>query len=285
LNAAGRLDSALTAFELLTTQDLFTAGQLAQKLDSYNRERQEMTQKIRDTAVTRVLSENPNAMLFFASDPDFSEGVVGLAASRLSEAYYRPAVIGHQGETLTVASCRSIPGFDIIRALDACSDWLVKHGGHAAAAGLTVRNEDVGAFIARLTEIAEEELKNLELMPVLNIDRKIELDKLHPKYIPGILEDLHMLEPTGRGNPEPVFASYNVPVGQARTVGSDGAHLKLTLRPGTYAFDAIAFRQGYWHENLPDRVDIAYRFELNEYNGRTTLQLNIKDIKASEAAD
>jgi len=281
LNAAGRLESALTSFELLTTRNLFEAGQLAQQLESYNKERQDMTSEIRDRAAEMVLGEDPDAILFFAADPEFSEGVVGLAASRLTESYYRPAIVGHVGEDLTVASCRSIPEFHITRALDACSDLLVRHGGHAAAAGFTVRNEDRDALVARLREIAMAELDGVALLPVLNIDREIKLDKLSGKYISGILEDLHQLEPTGRGNPEPVFASYGVAVRYARAVGREANHLKLTLQAGTNSYDAIAFRQGYWLEDMPERIDLAYRFEINEFNGRSNLQLNVKDIKAA----
>ena len=282
LNAAGRLESALTAFELLSTNNLLEAGRLAQVLDSYNSERQDMTHLIREQAAEQVLGTDPDAVLFFAASPEFSEGVVGLAASRLADAYYRPSIVAHQGEEFTVASCRSIPEFHITRALDAVADLLVRHGGHAAAAGFTVRNADTDALITRLTEIAQSQLGELELLPEIHIDREILLDKLDYKYIPGILEDLHKLEPTGRGNPEPVFASRNVGVRQARTVGREGSHLKLTLQAGRNAFDAIAFRQGHWADAMPDRVDVAYRFEINEYMGRNTLQLNVKDIKASE---
>ncbi len=280
LNAAGRLESALTSFELLTTRDPHVAGKLAQQLDSYNAERQDMTTEIREKAAQAVLAEDPEAILFFASDPDFSEGVVGLAASRLVESYYRPSIVAHQGDEFTVASCRSIPEFHITQALDECADLLVRHGGHAAAAGFTVRNEDKDALVARLREIAARLLGEQELLPVLEIDREIKLDMLEPRYIPGILEDLHKLEPTGRGNPEPVFASFDVGVKAARVVGREGSHLKLTLQAGRNFYDGIAFRQGYWMTDMPERVNIAYRFEVNEFNGRSTLQLNIKDIKA-----
>ena len=127
LNAAGRLESALTALDLLTTRNLLEAGHLAQQLDSYNKERQAITEDIRERAVESVLSEDPDAILFFATDPGFSEGVVGLAASRLVESYYRPSIVGHEGEETTVASCRSIPEFHITRALDDCADLLVRH--------------------------------------------------------------------------------------------------------------------------------------------------------------
>jgi len=282
LNAAGRLESALSALRLLITDDLHEAGELAQQLDSYNRERQDMTNEIREKAAAMVLEADPDAVLFFAADPSFSEGVVGLAASRLTELYYRPAIVGHRGEAFTVASCRSIPEFHITRALDACADVLVRHGGHAAAAGFTVRNENLDTLVTCLRRIAEEKLGDVELLPVLDIDREIKLEHLNGRHISDILDNLHKLEPTGRENPEPVFASFGVDVRAARAVGREADHLKLTLGAGKNSFDAIAFRQGYWMEDMPDRVDIAYRFEINEFNGRSNLQLNIKDIRAAE---
>jgi len=166
--------------------------------------------------------------------------------------------------------------------LDACTDLLVRHGGHAAAAGFTVKNDDLDTLVMRLREIADEQLRDVELMPVLDIDREIKLEHLNRKYIAEIFENLHQLEPTGRENPEPVFASFGVDVRYARTVGRDGSHLKLTLQAGNNTFDAIAFRQGYWMEAMPERIDVAYRFENNEYNGRTSLQLNVKDIRTAE---
>lgn len=282
LNAAGRLESALTALDLLTTRNLLEAGHLAQQLDSYNRDRQAITEDIRQNAAQSVLDEDPDALLFFAADPDFSEGVVGLAASRLVESYYRPSIVGHEGPETTVASCRSIPEFHITQALDECADLLVRHGGHAAAAGFTVLNKNRAALVNKLREIAQAQLGSLDLLPVLAIDRKIKLEMLNGQHISGILNDIRQLEPTGRGNPEPVFASYDLEVRYARAVGREGTHLKLQVRAGRNDFDAIAFRQGYWLEDMPERIDLAYRFEINEFNGRSTLQLNVKDLRASE---
>ena len=279
LNAAGRMDTAMSAYELLVTQDQQRAGELAQILESQNSQRQEETHLIRELAAARVLDQDPDALLFFAADPDFSEGVVGLAASRLTETYYRPAIIAHQGEEFTVASCRSIPEFHITQALDECAHLLVRHGGHAAAAGFTVSNQNMLDLIDQLNAIAERELAEVPLLPVIDIDREIRLDKLNPRYIAGIFNDLHQLEPTGRENPEPVFASYGVTVRYARPVGREAAHLKLTLQAGNLTYDAIAFQQGHWAAEMPEQIDIAYRFEENTYMGRVNLQLNIKDIR------
>ncbi len=157
----------------------------------------------------------------------------------------------------------------------------MRHGGHAAAAGFTVRNQDVETLVEQLAGIAARELADVLLTPVIDIDREIILEKLDRRYLPMIFNDLHLLEPTGRGNPEPLFASFGVTVESARTVGKEGKHLKLKLKPG---FDAIAFQQGHWAADMPERIDIAYRIEENVYMGRVNVQLNIKDIKASEQA-
>jgi single-stranded-DNA-specific exonuclease len=275
------MDTAMDAFDLLTATDFQRAGELAQQLESHNSQRQAETHEIREQAAARVLAQDPDALLFFAADPGFKKGLVGLAASRLSEAYYRPAIVAHQGETFTVGSCRSIPEFHITEALDECADLLVRHGGHAAAAGFTVRNERVPELVEQLMAIAARELAEVPLEPVVDIDREIKLEKLNAGFIAGIFNDLHLLEPTGRGNPEPVFASYNVAVRHAKPVGMDGKHLKLTLQAGGSVYDAIAFQQGHWLADMPERIDIAYRFEENSYMGRVTTQLNVKDIRVA----
>jgi single-stranded-DNA-specific exonuclease len=281
LNAAGRLDSALAAFELLVTEDVMRAGQLAQQLDSQNRERQALTHKIQERAEQLVREEDQSGWLLFAVHPDFNAGVVGLAASRLAETYYRPAVVGQVGDDTTRCSCRSIPEFHITQALDRCADLLVRHGGHAAAAGFTVRNENLEALKERLTSIAAEELGGQELRPVINADMEIPLAELKP----GLLQLLDLLQPTGYGNPEAVFVTRNVKVLNSRAVGADGKHLKLTVTDGKVSFDAIGFRLGDLQPDLPARVDLIYTFETNEFNGRTTLQLNLKDVRPSGSPD
>src|SRR5581483_11482415 len=133
LNAAGRLESALASFELLTTADFMRAGQLAQQLDVQNRQRQTITRAMQEQAESIAMSEDPEAYLLFAAHEEFNPGVVGLAASRLMETHYRPAVVAAKGPDETRGSCRSIPEFHITDALDQCADLLVRHGGHAAA--------------------------------------------------------------------------------------------------------------------------------------------------------
>ena len=278
LNAAGRLESAMAAFNLLTAQDVLTASELAQQLDSQNGERREIMARIQETVLQNILQSEEQPMIVFDASPDYNEGVVGLAASRITEALYRPSIIGHRGEDVVVASCRSIPEFNITRALDACADLLVRYGGHSMAAGLTVANENLPELLRRLNSLAEQNLQGLELAPVLTIDQEIALESLPAAEIPRIFEMVSLLEPTGRGNPEALFFSRNLQVMQANAVGN-GQHLRLILRAGRVYYGAIAFRQGHWNGQLPDMVDIVFTFDINKYQGRESLQLNIKDIK------
>lgn len=281
LNAAGRLESALAAFELLTTSDLMLAGQLAQKLDIQNRERQRVTREIQAQAEEMARASDPDANILFAVHPDFNAGVVGLAASRLVETYYRPAIVGQQSEETTRCSCRSIPEFHITEALDQCSDLLVRHGGHAAAAGFTVTNENLPALKERLKIIAQEKLSKIELRPTLAADMEVALHEMRP----DVLKYMDYLQPTGYGNQDAVFVSRNLQVKSSRTVGADAKHIKMTLSDGRVTYDAIGFRLGHLQKNMPPKVDVMYTFEINEFNGRTSLQLNLKDVHASGADD
>lgn len=279
LNAAGRLESALQAYDLLVAPDLESAGLLAQKLDDQNRQRQALTSKLQQLAETLFSEEDLSGHLLFAAHRDFNSGVVGLVASRLAESYYRPAIVAQIGDEYTRASCRSIPEFHITAALDACSSLMEHHGGHAMAAGFTIRNEHIGELKRRLQDIAREQLQDVDLRPVLRADMEIQFSDLKPNEM---FSNLDPLQPTGMGNPEAAFVARGLRVTQARQIGSDGSHLRLTLSDGWVSFDGVAFRQGYWITQLPARVDILFTYERNTYQGVERVQLNIKDIKASQ---
>ena len=278
LNAAGRLESALAAYNLLSTTDVFEAGQLAQKLEIQNNDRQQVTRTMQAQAEKLVLDDNPDAFLLFAVDPDFNPGVVGLAASRLSEIFYRPVIVASKGEETTRGSCRSIPEFHITEALEKCADLLIRYGGHAAAAGFTVENSKLLELKQRLTSYAELKLIGMELSPSLSADGRVSLSELDIK----LLEQLAWFEPTGYGNPEPVFVSEGLRVSSSRAVGRDGKHLKLSVTDGYSHFDAIAFQLGKLQTSLPEYVDLLFTFELNDFNGRKNLQLKVRDIRPSE---
>jgi single-stranded-DNA-specific exonuclease len=281
LNAAGRLESALASFELLTATDPNRASELAQKLDTQNVQRQQITRDIQKQAIDQVLKKSTGAWIIFAADPGFNEGVVGLAASRLVEAYYRPAIVGHSGEEFTRASCRSIPEFHITEALDQCAHLLVRHGGHKAAAGFTVRNTNLPELIERLTEIAQSTLSGLDLHPILHADAELLLSQVWGKNLPDLMPYFDRFQPFGIGNPEISFISRNLKVKRTTQVGKEGSHLKLKVTDDHgVIYDAIAFRQGYLKDQLAEgeRIDLFYTLELNEYKGQQSLQLNVKDI-------
>jgi single-stranded-DNA-specific exonuclease len=278
LNAAGRMESALRAYELLVTQYPPEADQLAIQLDNTNRERQNLTLQMTNKARDAVASIADSQHLLFVAAPDFPEGIVGLIASRLAEEFYRPAVAVHQGEDESRGSARSISEFNIVAALDECRDLLVRHGGHAMAAGFTVRNENLLILQNRLREIAEQKLADSELVPTINVDALAPLAEMNQK----LADMLSKFAPFGYGNREPIFASRNVVVRDARIVGTD--HLKLMVSDGQIVMDAIAFRQGSWLDRLPPRIDVAYQLEAQVWNGRMRLQLNVKDIQPANAA-
>ncbi len=274
----------MDSLNLLLAESVDDAGLLSQNLDNQNRERQDLTRKTHETVVGTMKAQGLDEILF-AFDPEFNPGIVGLVASRLVETYYRPAIVGQQEDGFTRASCRSIPEFHITRALDECADLLERHGGHALAAGFTVRNENVPELVQRLRDIAARELAGLDLCPVLRADLEIPLAKFRADYVETVLKYLDQLQPTGQGNPEAVFISRNLEVVRAWTVGAEKQHLRLKVRAGNILFDAIAFRQGHLAESMPKSIDLMYMLEKNEYNGFESLQLNVRDIRPAGELD
>lgn len=274
INAAGRLQSAMLAYHLLMTRDQAKASEYAEQLNQLNEERQRLTIEATEHARTQVVNESGGVpYLLFAASPDFKAGIVGLVAGRLTEEFYRPSVIVEQGEEESRASCRSIPEFHITRALDECADLLVRHGGHAAAAGFTVPNENLPTLQERLQAIAHRELAEADLVPKLKIDAELTLGPdLYDLYA-----QLAPLQPFGEANPEPVFLSRGLRVGRQQAVGSDGRHLKLTVSDGRAWWDAIAFRRGKEANQLPERIDLAYQLDMNERNKEKRLQLVVQD--------
>jgi single-stranded-DNA-specific exonuclease len=278
INAAGRLAHAMAAYELLMAQYPGEADKLADELNELNRQRQQITAETQEAALQLALAEGDDVPLFFAASPDFLEGVVGLAAGRLSEEFYRPAVVVAVGKTRSRGSARSIPEFHITEALDQCHDLLERYGGHAAAAGFTVANENLPLLSQRLKELAAAALAGQTLQPTLFIDAEVDLGELNR----SLLEWLGRLEPFGYANPAPVFMTRRLHVINSRAVGAKRSHLKLYLGDGRVRWDAIAFRQAAWLETLPQRIDVAYHLELNEWNGQQRLQLNVVDLRAAE---
>ncbi len=278
LNAAGRLKTAMDAFELLECTDPIKVTELANNLNKSNIERQEMTRETQQKAVEAITTSLESDFILFVVDPDFNEGIVGLAASRLADQFYRPAVVGKMDVDTTRCSCRSIPEFHITNALDECQDLLIRHGGHAAAAGFTVANQNLDELIKRLKEIAHRELNTLDLIPTIHADAVVTFKDLTM----DLFKNLELLQPIGYGNQEPYFICKAVQVVAKRPIGAELKHLKMTLQQGLIKFDAIAFGFGYLAETISDQIDILFSFEKNTYNGYSNLQLKLKDIHPSQ---
>jgi single-stranded-DNA-specific exonuclease len=272
INAAGRLSHAYTAARLLAASTPARAESLAQELNRLNQERRRLTAELSRQAETLI---DPEAPLLLAAAPEFTAGVVGLVASNLAETYYRPAIIAEMGEQESRGSCRSIAEFHITEALDRVADLLVRHGGHAQAAGFTIRNEDLPAFRERMTAIAAAELDGRDLQPTLVSDAEMHLATIDW----ALFDVLKQLEPTGAANATPLFLSRRLQVISHRCVGHDGAHLQLELGDGRAGFRAIAFGQGAWAGCLPGLIDVIYTLNVNEWNGRRSLQLTVLDIR------
>jgi single-stranded-DNA-specific exonuclease len=281
INAAGRIDNAMLAYRLLTSREPLETKDLAGKLGQLNQQRQELTQRTVAQAEAMVLADDPEARLYLAASEEFQPGIVGLAASRLTDAYYRPSVVVELGAEHSRGSCRSIPEFDITAALDECQGLLVRHGGHAAAAGFTVETANLDALHQRLKAIAAERLAGVELRPTLDIDLEIPLEEVNW----ATRELLGQLEPCGMDNPQPLLASPDVAISDKRPIGGEGKHLKLSLRDRRgQAWDAVYFRGGDLLDELPGRVDLAYTLEVNEWNHRKQLQLIVQDLRPAGTA-
>lgn len=281
LNAAGRIEHARTAYKLLTTQYPGEAEQLAAQLEATNRDRQKMTDEMTQKAREMVASLPKDEFILFAGSPEFPEGIIGLIASKIQEDAYRPAIaMTHQPDKgLMRGSARSIPEFNIVAALDECADLLVRHGGHAAAAGFTVEQKNYERLYARLRTIAERELARLELTPTITVDAEASLSDMNWR----LLEQLDHLAPYGYGNREPVFLSRNVLVRSARLVGTE--HLSLIVSDGIVVWDAIAFRQKEMLNQLaplPKQVDIVYNLTSKTWQNEPRLQLEVKDLRISD---
>ncbi len=275
LNAAGRLADGLTGYHLLMTDDEAEAQRLAAWLKQKNEERQRLTAKTLETAREQVIAKGLPALLI-AGDREHPMGISGLVAGRLTEEFYRPAIVIQVGEKESHASCRSIPEFDIIAALNEFGSYFTRYGGHAQAAGFTMPTKDLPAVEEGLSELAAAALAGVELRPHLDIDAEVALSDLAGDTYPAI----QRLAPFGMGNPVPKFVSKGVTVLERRTMGNGGDHLRLKLKQGNTVWDCVGFRQGAYFEELTPQIDIVYNLEIDRWQGKENLRLNILDFEA-----
>ena len=279
LNAAGRIECAEEALRLLMAPDLATAEPLAASLDLRNRERQKIERGIAEQAISAVRARfNPETdYVIVEGHLTWHVGVVGIVASRVLHQFYRPTIIvGGEGGAWR-GSGRSIAGFDLAAALRECDDLLLRHGGHAMAAGLTIEPENLESLRARLNELARRALKAEELHPPLRLDARVLLKELTVASV----EELDRLKPMGQGNPPVQFVAGNVT--QARPLmrmGAEKQHVKLWLTDGAVTHEAVWWGAGQEAVLPVGRFDVAFVPQINEYNGRRTVQLKVLDWRA-----
>lgn len=286
INAAGRMESGRIAVELLTAEDDATAMRIGNEINEHNNERKNIDREITQEALEMVRSGNcmpaENATIVY--NPMWHKGVVGIVASRLVEAFYKPTVVLTKSNGFITGSARSVHGFDLYDAIESCSDLLENFGGHLYAAGLTMKEENLPEFCRRIDSFIAGRINPEMLTPVINIDSKLDFDRITPKFF-RILKQFH---PFGPGNNAPVFLTENVyDNGNARKVGSDAGHLKLELIQESQPYhhiSAIAFNKSehFDHIKAGNPVDICYSIVENYYRGVANIQLRIKDLRDRE---
>ncbi len=281
LNAAGRIESAMDSLRLLCTKDNARARMLAQKLEEINKERQNILKRSADHAKEKVRKRPKLKNLLFVAEKDYPQGVIGLVAGKLVEEFYRPAIVVSIGDKKSKGSARSINGFNIIEFLRMHAEFLPEIGGHPMAAGFSLETEKLPAFQKALEDAAEKYVTKKMLIRSLKIDCELALKKIDM----NLYNEIQALAPFGMGNPEPTFVSRGVTVKNFKLLGRDRTHLKLRLQQdNSQDFDAIGFNLSESANLLKpgDKIDIAYSIDNNTWNGKTTLQLKIKDLKIND---
>jgi single-stranded-DNA-specific exonuclease len=287
INASGRMENGKEAVELLLAKNMKIAREKSETINQYNEDRRELDKRITDeaNAIINEIKNIENQKGIVVYNPDWHKGVIGIVASRLTEKHYRPAIVLTKSSSseLITGSARSIAGFDIYKAIEACRDLLENFGGHTYAAGLSMREENLDAFTQRFIQLADCEILPEQMTPQIDVDAIIELTDINSTF----MNELKMMYPLGPDNEKPVFCSrYVHDYGTSKCVGKELEHLKLEIvdSNGGWPIHGIAFGMSghcsYIKEMKP--FDICYTIEENTYNGNTTIQLMVKDIKPLE---
>ncbi|MDR2139837.1 MAG: single-stranded-DNA-specific exonuclease RecJ [Tannerella sp.] len=284
INASGRMENGKEAVELLLAKNMEVAREKSETINQYNEDRRELDKRITDeaNAIINEIKNIENQKGIVVYDPHWHKGVIGIVASRLTEKYYRPSIVLTKSSSseLITGSARSIAGFDIYKAIEACRDLLENFGGHTYAAGLSLPEENLEPFIRRFIQLADEEIKPEQMTPQIDIDAVINLKDINAHF----MHELKMLDPLGPDNEKPVFCSLNVQdYGTSKRVGKELEHLKLEIIDSKSGgpVHGIAFgmsRHSDYIKNMQP-FDICYTIEENTYNGNTTIQMMVKDIR------
>ncbi len=278
INAAGRMKHGLHAVNLLTEENMETALQYAAEIELYNRERKDTDKKITEEALTQIESNNEedkNTTVVY--EENWHKGVIGIVASRLTETYYRPTLVFTKSGEKLAASARSVKGFDVYNALDACSDHIEQFGGHKYAAGLTLLEEQYESFKQKFEEVVSSTIDKKLLVPEVSVDMQIELEQITPKFY----RILKQFGPYGPGNMTPVFMTEELKdTGYAKCVGADEKHLKCSVEKNGKTIGCIGFNLGAKYDLITKGqfFKAVYTIDENEWNGEISLQLKLKDI-------
>ena len=277
INACGRLGKAEEALELFLSKDPIVIRDIANRLNEYNKERQETEKTIYEQAVQQIEGQGMNELAIILGNENWHHGVIGIVSSKITEKYFKPSILicfeGDEGK----GSGRSIPGFDLYEALTKCSTYLEKFGGHSMAVGVSVKKENFLKFKEEFEEYAKKS-KVCDIIPTIQIDEEITLKEIRVEDV----KSLSLLEPFGEANKIPLFLYRNLKIHSIRAL-SEGRHLKLTLKDENFFIDAIGFQMGELSSEyqIGDRVDIVGTLEVNQFNGNENVQMNIKDIRKS----
>ena len=281
INACGRLYSGRDAVELLITDDVEFARQRAQDINSYNAERQTYDRTTAEEALAMLAADpdNEKKHTTVVYSPTWHKGVVGIAASRLTETFYRPTIVLTAGDNGVISgSARSVAGFDIYTAIDSCRDLLTNFGGHQFAAGLSMLESSLPEFKRRFEEYVAAHITEEQQHPTIQVEAEIEYADITDQFF----KVLRCLEPFGPGNPRPVFVTRNVINNRyTKRVGKTGEHLRLDVTDRTAAISGIAFGKGdlALHLQNGNAVDICYELDENVFNGVRSIQMMVEDIK------
>lgn len=278
INACGRMGHEEEALKLFLAEDLESATKITKELNEYNTLRQSTEKAIYEEAVQQIeknhLDENNSIVL---GGKGWHHGVIGIVSSKVTDKYYKPSILLSFEDNIAKGSGRSVPGFDLYEGLAKCEDLLEKYGGHSMAVGLTLKKENLEKFKERFEQIAKE--KNIkELVPIIYIDDELKLKDINM----DLVKSISILEPFGEANKVPLFLIRNLKIDSIRAL-SEGRHLKLTLRDENFVINAIGFELGYLAEEyrIGDRIDVVGTLEINSFNGFSSIQINMKDIRKS----
>ena len=286
INAAGRMESGRLAVELLTATDDQTAFRIGEQINDSNNERKSIDREITQEALEMVRNgealETENVTIVY--NPTWNKGVVGIVASRLVEAYYKPTVVLTKSNGFVTGSARSVSGFDLYASIESCADLLENFGGHVYAAGLTMKEDNLEEFCKRMNKFVSGNITREELTPVVEIDAQLDFSQITPKFT----RILKQFQPFGPGNSNPVFLTEDVyDAGNGRKVGAGGVHLKLDLMQESQPYRqiaAIGFNMADYYDYIKagNPIDICYSIVENFYRGSSTIQLRLKDVRERE---